>query len=172
MNFEIEFEKGQKTNKPEHKRSFRAFWMSFILILVGTSIQHIGIKIPDIFHQATILSPVSQNANIFDDIKSRLEQTQNDYKVKKQTGFITTTYAQDLNDYDNATSYLVMDYDTGDEIAGKDTQSPVPIASLTKIMTSVVALDLLSPQELLTVQKDAEAIPPTRIGVKEGQKYT
>ncbi len=46
-----------------------------------------------------------------------------------------------------------------------------PIASLTKIMSAVVALDLVSPDKEFTVSPKASTIEPTRIGVIPGQKF-
>ncbi|HXS15480.1 MAG TPA: serine hydrolase, partial [Candidatus Saccharimonadales bacterium] len=45
-----------------------------------------------------------------------------------------------------------------------------PIASLTKLMSAAVALDLMNPNETITVSSSALRVIPTKIGVATGEK--
>src|SRR5205814_1449958 len=46
------------------------------------------------------------------------------------------------------------------------------IASLTKIMSAVVALDLAKPEVEITVSKHATEMIPSKVNLKEGEKLT
>jgi D-alanyl-D-alanine carboxypeptidase len=65
-----------------------------------------------------------------------------------------------------------LDFDSGQIIDSKNGEREVPIASLTKIMTAVVALDISSPSEKFVVTKKAADQIPTKIGVIPGQHFT
>lgn len=69
-------------------------------------------------------------------------------------------------------SYVLLDADSGEVLAEKASDQRTPIASLTKIMTAVVALDLAEPGEVFTVTPDAASQIPTKIGVNPGEKLT
>lgn len=75
-------------------------------------------------------------------------------------------------EFNNASAYLVMNFDTGEIIAEKNSTKKLPIASLTKIMTAVVALDLAGPDEYFKISQDAANIVPTKIGVVSGEKMS
>lgn len=70
----------------------------------------------------------------------------------------------------DAKSYVLADIDTGKVLIQKNGSQRLPIASLTKIMTAVVALDISNPSEYFTVSNSAANQTPTRIGVIPGQK--
>lgn len=54
-----------------------------------------------------------------------------------------------------SSSVLVLDEQSGNVLFGKNPQAIVPIASITKLMTAMVALDAdLDPRELLTIAED------------------
>ncbi|MFA5934103.1 MAG: CapA family protein [Candidatus Paceibacterota bacterium] len=55
----------------------------------------------------------------------------------------------------SAESYLVGDLDTGEIILEKNMTAKHPIASVSKLMTSLVALDVVNQQNLATVSKSA-----------------
>lgn len=70
------------------------------------------------------------------------------------------------------TSYIAVDETSGEVILSKNATSEVPIASLTKIMSAMIALDLSSPQETMAITRHASLYPPTKIGVSEGEQLT
>lgn len=119
----------------------------------------------------SLLNPAPNKEDPFVNLTFRLEQKPNNFKLNyPNEGFIKQAAAEEGNDFDNANAYVVLDMETGDVLLEKDAKEKFPIASLTKVMTSTVALDLASPSEYFTVTKQAEKIIPTKIGVTENQK--
>lgn len=122
-------------------------------------------------HLPRIISPLPKDKpDTMKELLPMLHATPNTYSLKKPINFVGSAYASDAVDQANA--YAVLDYDTGRIIAEKDGQNQVPIASLTKIMTAVVALDLAKPTDVFTVTKTAADEVPTKIAVEPGQKFT
>lgn len=146
------------------KINWRPFIVSFIFVFLMAVLPHLGIKTP------SLISPQPAHINIFDTILPKLEQKKNDYHVKKPTTFIGSAYAG--GDYDQASSYILTNFNTGEVIAEKNSSAQLPIASLTKIMSAVVALDLVSPDETFTVSDDATHVVPTIIDLTPGEKVT
>lgn len=69
----------------------------------------------------------------------------------------------------------VMDARTGETLAGEDSHRKLHPASLTKMLTLYIAFEEiergnLSLDSLITVSKNAAAQPPSRLGLKAGQK--
>ncbi|HVZ58882.1 MAG TPA: hypothetical protein VG935_03990 [Patescibacteria group bacterium] len=71
-----------------------------------------------------------------------------------------------------AKAYLVIDLTSGEIVGEHNADSPLAIASLTKIMSAVVTLDLASPEEQFKVTPRAAAQIPTKIGVVAGETMT
>lgn len=69
-------------------------------------------------------------------------------------------------------AYIVVSPVTKELLYGKDIDTPRQVASLTKLMTAVIAVDLLSPGEILTVTHNAMVQVPTNLGMQEGEKLT
>lgn len=67
-----------------------------------------------------------------------------------------------------ASAYVLINLDTREILAHKSLHKTLPVASLTKLMTAVVALDLSSPEEEFAVSEHAARQIPTKIGVKAG----
>ncbi|MEO6508458.1 MAG: serine hydrolase [Patescibacteria group bacterium] len=116
------------------------------------------------------VSPVSENRSVFDSLITRLEQKKNNYSVHKERSIIPEVYAD--NGITNVTAYALIDYDSGKVLAESNLSTRLPIASITKIMTAVVALDLADPDEVITISEHAANMIPTKIGVIAGQKMT
>lgn len=68
------------------------------------------------------------------------------------------------------TSYVLIDTDSKTILAEQQMNQQVSIASVTKIMTAIVALDLANPDDRFTVTTHASKIIPTKIGVVPGQQ--
>ncbi len=99
------------------------------------------------------------------------------YLEKKSSGFTLKKYAQNFkptvqaaSPFYNAFSYIVVDFDSGKVLEEKNASKRLSIASLTKIMTAVVTLDLVSPYAYFTISKTASQVEPTSIGVIPGEK--
>jgi serine-type D-Ala-D-Ala endopeptidase (penicillin-binding protein 7) len=67
----------------------------------------------------------------------------------------TATFARELRQPAlKSQAALVVDQDSGEILLGKNTESKLPIASLTKLMTAIVTLDAeLDPDEPITIAK-------------------
>ena len=66
---------------------------------------------------------------------------------------------------------IVVDATTGAVLAGDHVHDALPAASLTKIMTAVVASERLAEDALVPVSARAAGMPPMKITMQEGQKW-
>ncbi len=151
---------------PKNSLNWKVFWMTFIAMFIVTALKSLGIRPPQ------LISPIPIKADIFDKIRPKLDEKKNTYQLKTHPTFIEKAYADSVLGADSTTAYVVTDFQTGEILAGKRINSQVPIASLTKIMTAVVALDLATPSELFPVSKKAENEIPSKIGVLPSDKLT
>lgn len=113
----------------------------------------------------------SEKEEIFANVKEKLHNHQNTYKVSKPVTLIPQAFAES-REYDDLSAYAVIDYATGNVLADKNLEKKLPIASLTKIMTAIVVLDLANPDEKFSVSQKAAGIMPTKIGVDTGELLT
>ncbi|QQG44487.1 MAG: D-alanyl-D-alanine carboxypeptidase [Candidatus Roizmanbacteria bacterium] len=107
--------------------------------------------------------------NSFDQVKLRLHQIPNTYKLKTDSAILSSVYAES---YDGASAYAVVDLDSGEVLFEKSLSQRLPVASLTKIMTAITSLDLSSPDEVFTATDRVALVIPTRIGITPGQKLS
>lgn len=112
----------------------------------------------------------NKNQDVWISVVRKLDAVPNTFSLSSLVSLVPAVHASAV--YDNAKSYIAIDENTGEIIAEKNATEPLPIASLTKIMSSVVALDLARPEDLLTVSRKASQMVPTKIGVVPGQKMT
>ena len=70
-----------------------------------------------------------------------------------------------------AQSAVLMDGETGRILYGKGEDVIRPMASTTKIMTCILALELGDEEEFVTASRTAVSQPKVRLGVKEGEEY-
>ena len=71
-----------------------------------------------------------------------------------------------------ATAYLVVDGATGEPLAARNQARPVPIASITKLMTVLVALDSADPDDVVTVTGAAADVGESTIHLRAGERLT
>jgi D-alanyl-D-alanine carboxypeptidase (penicillin-binding protein 5/6) len=71
-----------------------------------------------------------------------------------------------------ARSYLVENGATGEVLAAARSRARVPIASITKLMTVLVALELASPDVVVTVAPEAAAVGESTINLRAGERIT
>ncbi len=69
-----------------------------------------------------------------------------------------------------AEAYLVGDLNTGEVILAKNQEKKLPIASVSKLMTALVASKLAAPEDLVTVSKKAVATSGQNGGLRAGEK--
>ena len=67
---------------------------------------------------------------------------------------------------------VLLDGDSGRVLLEKDGDVKRPMASTTKIMTCILALEhMKSEQEIVTASAEAASQPKVRLGVREGQQF-
>lgn len=72
----------------------------------------------------------------------------------------------------NSQYIVVMDYDSGRILYQRNCDMVVPMASTTKIMTAIVALENSKLTDIVTVSKKASSTYGSSMGIKEGEEYT
>ncbi len=72
----------------------------------------------------------------------------------------------------SARSAILMEASTGRVIYEKDPDVRLPIASTTKLMTALVAVENGSPEEIVTVAPECEGVEGTSIYLRAGEKLT
>lgn len=70
----------------------------------------------------------------------------------------------------SAKSYAVIDSATGRTLMGENENEKLPMASTTKIMTALVALENSNPDDIVTVSKNAANTEGSSIYLKAGEK--
>lgn len=70
----------------------------------------------------------------------------------------------------NAQASILMDYETGRILWGKNIDEPLAMASTTKIMTAIVAIENASLDEIVTVSKNAASAPRVKMYLKENEE--
>jgi len=71
--------------------------------------------------------------------------------------------------YAEAKAYILMDYETGRVLMEKNADQRLPIASTTKIMTCLLALENCTLSEKVTASKNASGVPGTSIYLSVGE---
>ncbi len=71
----------------------------------------------------------------------------------------------------HARSALLMDAATGRVLYEENGYAVMPVASTTKIMTCILAIESGKLEEYVTVSKKAQGQPKVRLGIKEGEEY-
>ena len=71
----------------------------------------------------------------------------------------------------NARAAVLMDADSGRILYGKNETMVFPMASTTKNMTLIVALEHNEPDQIVMASAGASAMPEVRLGVHEGERY-
>src|SRR5947209_16353295 len=70
----------------------------------------------------------------------------------------------------DARAYLVMNAATGEVLASRNAHESVPIASITKLMTVLIALQHLKPNDVVTVTGSAAQVGESRIPLYKGER--
>ena len=72
----------------------------------------------------------------------------------------------------DARAYLVVDGRTGEVLAARNAHARVPIASVTKLMTVLVALEHLKLGDTVSVQPTAAGVGESSIGLRAGERLS
>jgi serine-type D-Ala-D-Ala carboxypeptidase (penicillin-binding protein 5/6) len=70
-----------------------------------------------------------------------------------------------------AKAEVLVDVATGRVLFGENEHLPLPPASLTKMLTAMIAYDWLSPAAVIPVSAQAATVYPDRVGMKAGQRW-
>lgn len=138
-----------------------------LIVTIATVISSILAPAADI----TSSSPESSQKtkrDVISEIRPKLEDEGFSFKLESNHTLIPKAYAE--ADYNQAFAYGVVDFQTGEILAEKNLTKKLPIASLTKVMTAVVALDLADKDDLFTISKNASLQSPTKLVMIPGQK--
>jgi serine-type D-Ala-D-Ala carboxypeptidase (penicillin-binding protein 5/6) len=163
----------QLLEKNNLSRSLKVFGISMSAGFLMVILPSLGINkiLPNFYSVAQIANPMPAVVDPLENIYPKLQSKVNNYSLYKPTEVVPAAAAVE-NDYEQSNAYAVVDFDSGKVISSKNLSEQVSIASLTKVMTAVVALDLAKPSDVFTVSQKASDIIPTKIGVVEGQKMT
>jgi serine-type D-Ala-D-Ala carboxypeptidase (penicillin-binding protein 5/6) len=72
----------------------------------------------------------------------------------------------------DAEAYLVVNGRTGEVLASRNAAERVPMASITKLMTVLVALEHARPEDVVTVGPSAASIGESTINLRAGERLT
>lgn len=70
----------------------------------------------------------------------------------------------------DATSAILLDAKTGKVLWEKDAHTPMAMASTTKIMTAIIALENANMEDIVTVSKKAASAPQVKMNLKKDEK--
>lgn len=84
---------------------------------------------------------------------------------------VTATEQESEPNHLFATAACLMDGDTGRVLFGKRETDPMAMASTTKIMTCILALENGQEQTVATASAKAAAAPKVHLGVREGEQF-
>ena len=72
----------------------------------------------------------------------------------------------------SAQSAVLIEAESGERAYQKNADMPLPMASTTKIMTALVALELSSPERVITVSAEAVGTEGSSVYLTEGEQLT
>lgn len=70
-----------------------------------------------------------------------------------------------------AQAAVLMDADSGRVLYGKNEDEVLAMASTTKIMTCIIALENAQPEEMVDISSYAAGMPAVKLGVRKGEQY-
>lgn len=85
--------------------------------------------------------------------------------------FAGNVYANEEEIVLNARAAVLMDADSGRVLYSKDGETAYPLASTTKVMTLMIALENADADTIVTASSYAASMPEVRLGVKTGEQY-
>lgn len=149
----------------QFKISSLKFQIGLVVLVASMLIYHLSFLQGGSFQ---IISPKADYVDPFDEVQIKLEQVDNDIKLTKDTALIEEAHA--AGPFSEASGYIVAD-GQGDIIAESNAGGRLYIASITKIMTAVVASDLASMDEMFLISETAPKVEPTNMGLVPGQSW-
>ncbi len=119
----------------------------------------------------SVLFNVLYNRNVYHieqyTLPKTYEDNPSDIDITPQTD--STDSFEDLSLYSRAC--CLMDAKSGRVLYSKDADTPLPMASTTKIMTCILALELGEPDSVVNVSSYAASMPDVQLNICEGEQY-
>lgn len=146
----------------------KPFWITLILVFFMVLLSRLDLARP-----ALVIPQTTEQNEVWKKVKPKLNQGIVPTGLSKNS-LIPTSYASSVSsaELEDLSAYLVIEPSSGEVISDKNSTAKLPVASLTKIMTAVVSLDLASTDELFTISQRASRVQPTSMGLIEGQKWS
>lgn len=85
--------------------------------------------------------------------------------------FLLPVYSAEVPEALYSAGAVLMDADSGRVLYGKNASAPYAMASTTKIMTCILALEFGEPEQIVTFSKTAASMPDVQMNAKEGEQY-
>lgn len=142
-------------------RAFRLFVITLVAGFVMSIVPHLNLG------AANLATPLAK-MDVLESVKVKLEEKINDFSLVKP--IIPSVSAGE--EYEQASAFGVIDFDSGEIIASKNLSEKLPMASLTKVMTAVVGLDLASPDEIFEVSERAASQVPSKVMLRSGERVS
>ena len=151
-------------------KSLRIFSISLAITFIMGITPYLGFKFQSAGPYFTNPAPA---ADVLDKLKRKLEAKPNTFRLNKDLlgGRNLIPVAAAGVGYDQAKAFVLVNIENGEILASKNLSEVLKIASLTKIMTAAVALDLADPEEQFIVSGQAASQVPTKVMLKAGEKY-
>lgn len=140
------------------------------VFIVSFAATFLMVLIPHIKNASIQLVNPYVKPQVMDIIKPKLERWGSEIKLKKDTQIIPQVLAS--ADYDQALAYAVVDFDSGAVLVEKNFSKELPIASLAKLMTAIVSLDLANKEDIFEVSDYSASQIPTKVMLKTGERYS
>jgi len=145
------------------KNFFYIVFGGLALFIIGIFVVKIGIAVTSAKPPVVINPVTSYSATQEED---NLNTT---YKLWSST---STTSSTSLRSAITAKSYIVMDINSGSVLASRSLDMLMPIASLTKLVTAVVAKKYIAADARIVISKDILNTYGNSAGFKEGETFT
>jgi D-alanyl-D-alanine carboxypeptidase len=159
----------------------------FLVAILLVSVLAVGVNIILVLNQDTELkSAVRRNSSQFSTTADRSEDVlvlqlmpfltteKSDWQLQQGlwTGVAVGGAAEEVNTVLESKAGLSVNFADGEVYYSYNANTKLPMASTTKIMTAMVALDLASLEERFTVSRSATEVEPTVMGAYEGEQLT
>lgn len=131
------------------------------LLLAGTAIFLLFLAMSGKNQQALVKTPAFSKEQKEVSIPSH-SYTGKDFSISSKGKLPAEMYAN---------AYCLMDAATGQVLLGKDSDKELPMASTTKIMTCIIALENGNLKDKVTASSYAASMPDVQLNMKEGETF-
>ncbi|MDO8270223.1 MAG: D-alanyl-D-alanine carboxypeptidase family protein [Candidatus Levybacteria bacterium] len=140
------------------------FFVWFFVILLSVNAVLMGITYSSDERLASLKSVTSPLPNLFNSVFPKDASASEFWQPATRSSLNNSAFEL------TATSAISYDISTNTLIYGKEIEKRLPMASLTKIMTAIIALERMDLNSELLVTKKAAEIGESSMGLSEGEK--